>query len=217
MPFVVFNCFFVSFVVVVVGCCCCFRISVDRNPKMASSLNACWTVCWQIRNVKPIFKPWTWTCTKAAEAQPTDPSLISMISFILEHVYLNETIDGNPVFSVGNPPKQIYILTFEMEPAAGGEFRWSASWSVEKFIQIDQMVHVNIGFPIWLTLWFMESTRSNLRCWKKLPLLGKSQWASGSALFRLLDQGDGAVTLDEFLGEGWQDNAGQQDRTWSLE
>ena len=33
----------------------------------------------------------------------------------------------------------------------------------------------------------MESTRSN-------------QWASGSALFRLLDQGDGAVTLDEFLG-----------------
>lgn len=77
---------------------------------------------------------------------------------------------------------------------------------------IDQMVHVTLcflifdpfffGFPIWLIFWFMESTRSN-------------QWAPGSALFRLLDQGDGAVTLDEFLGRifGWQDMIG----LWSLE
>lgn len=47
---------------------------------------------------------------------------------------------------------------------------------------------------------------------KVAPRWQKSQWASGSALFRLLDQGDGAVTLDEFLGEffGWQDI----NRTW---
>ncbi len=86
--------------------------------------------------------------------------------------------NGNPQqcgFSVGNPPKQIYILQplkwnlkvmmnhfHKRLPfwTAGGEFRWSASWSVELFIQIDQMVHVTCfnllifnppwGFPIWL-------------------------------------------------------------------
>lgn len=126
---------------------------------------------------------------------------------------------SNVFFSVGNPPKQIYIVTFQMEPAAGGEFRWSASWSVEKFIQIDQMVHVTscyimfayfwsllLGFPIWL-IFLVHGINT-----EKLPPVDKKAWASGSALFRLLDQGDGAVTLDEFLGEffGWQDI----NRTW---
>ena len=75
---------------------------------------------------------------------------LTVIIFMLCHMATSKNGNIQQCDSVvRNPPKQIYIVTFQMEPAAGGQFRWSASWSVKKFIQIDQMVHVTLCLLIF--------------------------------------------------------------------